>query len=589
MSSKVFPLNLTARAAAVVAGNPVVTRLEDGVGNCFPGLEFDNRNLDRRFFPGFVWNFISADVQANVHLGGARLLDVITGDAALENPNAPTAVTTQLQSDLSKFANGSAFDSTAATDLTRGAWYLSTVSQGGKTISCTQTNSDGTTQPMDGITVWRFVRSLEPGEVAITIAFRTASATEQAPQPATLTFTGWRRSFTDPVSGVIDSVYEPGELSQSLCSPWQHDFRDCACNYWASNHPDICLGEERPGEATLPTGDPANPLRASILVDWLRADRRLAATAAAQERASIDRVYELDHYEINRRWQDRAHVLEGRETPIMYRPSFEALAQPFSSVDELALHLRTLATLEHVLALEYLYAMFSLASPSTLDPATSAKFPELAQDLTFARHEVLAIAVSEMRHLRWVNEILWKMSDNGLLKIPFVPELGVAQRIPLSGRPGDDRPRQLRPLDPKTLAEFIAVEEPSGGVDGQYARVISTLKMPQFGEELGLYPIAARIIAEGMQHYTRFRSIYLVLKGYTDQMPPYLRPIQVASKQEGAKALSLYQDILNLLTKGYTTGDAEESSYVTQARSVMFQLNDEAEALAAKGLGVPFF
>ena len=38
-------------AIRLQAGNPVSTRLESGVGNCFPGLEFDIRNLERRFFP----------------------------------------------------------------------------------------------------------------------------------------------------------------------------------------------------------------------------------------------------------------------------------------------------------------------------------------------------------------------------------------------------------------------------------------------------------------------------------------------------------------------------------------------------------
>src|SRR5277367_4604281 len=41
------PLNLI----SVTAGNPVSTRLESGIGNCFPGLECDLRNLERRFFP----------------------------------------------------------------------------------------------------------------------------------------------------------------------------------------------------------------------------------------------------------------------------------------------------------------------------------------------------------------------------------------------------------------------------------------------------------------------------------------------------------------------------------------------------------
>jgi hypothetical protein len=31
---------------------------------------------------------------------------------------------------------------------------------------------------------------------------------------------------------------EPGELSQGLCSPWQNDYRECACYYWAASRPD---------------------------------------------------------------------------------------------------------------------------------------------------------------------------------------------------------------------------------------------------------------------------------------------------------------------------------------------------------------
>src|SRR5262245_6330297 len=44
---KIVPRNLTARAA--IFGNPAITRPEDAVGNCYPGLEIDVRNLDRRF------------------------------------------------------------------------------------------------------------------------------------------------------------------------------------------------------------------------------------------------------------------------------------------------------------------------------------------------------------------------------------------------------------------------------------------------------------------------------------------------------------------------------------------------------------
>ena len=31
---------------------------------------------------------------------------------------------------------------------------------------------------------------------------------------------------------------QTGELTQSLCSPWQSDYRECACFYWAATRPD---------------------------------------------------------------------------------------------------------------------------------------------------------------------------------------------------------------------------------------------------------------------------------------------------------------------------------------------------------------
>ena len=65
---KLFPRNLTARADYVVRGNPVVSRPESGADNSHPGLEFDQRNLDRGFFPGLLFDF-----QFGV---GARLVDV---------------------------------------------------------------------------------------------------------------------------------------------------------------------------------------------------------------------------------------------------------------------------------------------------------------------------------------------------------------------------------------------------------------------------------------------------------------------------------------------------------------------------------
>src|SRR3954447_3712263 len=79
VSGKLLPRNLAALRAGAdpgsvpqAAGNPASTLLQSGVGNCFPGLEFDMRNLERRFFP-----FLEVDTNfarlfvASVDLAGA--------------------------------------------------------------------------------------------------------------------------------------------------------------------------------------------------------------------------------------------------------------------------------------------------------------------------------------------------------------------------------------------------------------------------------------------------------------------------------------------------------------------------------------
>lgn len=52
-------------------------------------------------------------------------------------------------------------------------------------------------------------------------------------------------------TGVLDpEIVEPGMLSQGLCSPWQNDYLECACFYWAASRPDyvnVLPGEPESG------------------------------------------------------------------------------------------------------------------------------------------------------------------------------------------------------------------------------------------------------------------------------------------------------------------------------------------------------
>jgi len=134
MIPKIFPRNLTARAAVEVVGNPVNTRLESGVGNCFPGLEFDHRNLDRRFFPGLVFEFTEA---------GVLLLHTDLNDPALdENPGVKKALAGKTGETLSL-----------------GSWFLEEITQQGKTISVPVSNSHM------AMMTWRLTGSLQSAPI----------------------------------------------------------------------------------------------------------------------------------------------------------------------------------------------------------------------------------------------------------------------------------------------------------------------------------------------------------------------------------------------------------------------------------------
>jgi Ferritin-like len=582
----IFPRNLTARAKMLIAGNPVNTRLEAGVGNCYPGLEYDHRNLDRRFFPGLVVEFVSQDdaTQPDPARRGAKIVAVEPGDAELSPPpkagDARRERAVRLRAALAN----------AVGTIDSGSWFIEEIHQGGVDIALRTEAGD----PLDGIVVWRLVRSLLSDNVALLL--RDRAPRPQSGTASALSLEGWRRRFTDPVSGVIPSVYRPGELTQSLCSPWQHDFRDCGCHYWASNHPDIVLGENRLDDPVLPNGLAADPSRANTPLDWLRADRSRGAAAAAQDTMSANRPFQLDHYEINQRWQDLAIVLGNSEIDEIYRPRVAENADPLPDTNALLDRLVGLAKLEHVRILEYLYAYYSLRDPDKLPPEDLGRWPLLRDDLIFARQELRLVVLSEMRHLRWANQILWHLHEASPNIPRRGPELGVAAEVP-DGRDAEgnpkSRPRQLRVLDGDTLASFIAVEEPSGRIDGAYAQVVATLRGPNY--PLTALQLARNIVADGMEHYSRFTDMQTVLRDYKaseNRAPPYLIPLTKGdpADPEVKAALEAYEALKAHLALAYGPGGIGGPREVARAREVMAQLEEKAIALAEqRGIGLPFF
>jgi hypothetical protein len=581
--SRIFALNLTARAEQRIAGNCDSTRLESGVGNCYPGLEFDHRNLDRRFMPGLEVEYVSAD-DANLERSqGCRLLAVDLGDPGLTpavgSPDDEAQALSKLRAELGQ----------AARQLGTGDWFVTALTQGPTRIDLFTTDDGGRQTPLDAMTTWRLVRSLVPGPVEIELTARSMPGNPPPPLPHPVVLHGWRRHFTDPATGVIAGAYQPGELTQSLCSPWTHDFRDCACIYWASNHPDVVHVADREDETELPAGSVDDPVRGLMRVNWLRSDRSFERTREARERAGLDREIELDHYEINQRWQELPVVLGDKEVPAVYRPRSENSADPFDTPKELAEELTYLATLEHVLALEYLYAYYSVRTPDEVPDGPLAG-PQ-RQDVEFIRHFVQLVAVNEMQHLRAANQLLWELAEAGLVsRADFGPSLGVAKQVPASNA-GGPRPSALRPLTLDVLRDFIAVERPSGTIEGAYAQVVATLRKPEYPD--ALYQLASRIVNEGEEHFLRFRDIELTMRQYAnDANPsPWLRDVKLAARSNPKvkQALKLYEKIIDSLTKAYATGSITDRPHITEARDAMNDLEGESDKLAAGGLGVPFF
>jgi hypothetical protein len=575
---KVFPRNLTARAEHVVAGNPASTRLESGVANCFPGLEFDVRMLDTRFFPGLLFRIVTAPLRAEPGTlpdqQGFRLLYL----DYLQDPMLPTTsdvawVRTLLTTYMGKVGS---------TVLASGRWYLDAIEQGGKRIEM----HDPASGFWDGERVWFFVRAVAPN-VPLTITLVRRDAAPNTVFPVVLT--GYRRPYVNS-AGVIDTAFRAGELTESMCNPWQHDFRDCGCHYWASNHPDVVFGEVMPGQQ-LRDGESIDPQRANTLLDWIRDDQTPAGAVSAGNNVFANRPYEIDHFEINRHWERLRFVIEGREIQGTYARDEQPPATPYDSPGEMIDEIeQVLAPMELTLALEYLYALFSVRSP---EEVPHDRWPTMRDDVTFVRRFVMFVAVGEMTHLRWANQLLWELYRAGLFPKgrTYRPIAQPALMVP-SSRKGW-RPRTLQPMSEETVHRFVIGERPGGPLDNSYARCVATLEQPDYPRHI--YQLAVRIDTDGNDHYDKFRDIARVIHEYRGATPPapYLRNIRLGTRDEARAALAEYHSIVESLKVAYAL-EAEgrlrqAQTSIDQARSAMDRFLATAEQLASRGVGIPFW
>jgi len=237
------PSNLTAQLHHRAAGNPPSTLPGSAISNCYPGLEFDFRNVWRRLLEGIVLHeargFVVSAEGEHERLAGRYLISVADFPTrmAVRNPDGTYG--------------GLAFMewSNALADVV--------AQHSGELVPCAffdPQNPDA---------------ELEIVELRVRPMFVSSEA------------------GGGPTAAIAEELAQPGELTQSLCSPWQNDYQECGCYYWAASRPDYVNVDQT---AAGTTGN-----------NWL---------ARSREPKVYD-VPELTHEELFREWETLLRFIVG--------------------------------------------------------------------------------------------------------------------------------------------------------------------------------------------------------------------------------------------------------------------------------------
>jgi hypothetical protein len=586
---KIFPRNLTARAATMVRGNPANARPESGVDNTHPGLEFDQRNLDKAFFPGLVFEF--------QFLHGARLVEV--------RPELFKPANDLQQSDVD------------------GEIYLYYVfgAFGAQPAQPRLVELHRTDGRSDGYEVLRTVHDLEPGRIMVVIGAKDPSrlarlgpkggqefaaaldfpdqyvGTPAAPPPhpkiyrdpdtgkllAAILF-GDRADYLDANGVIAPAAAPPGGLTRSLCAPWQWDFADCGCHYWAANKPDIVIAADGKEQVL-------NFQRSRSKISSTGPDAKSDKPAAAYAEWITG---EMTQPEMIRDWETLPFVIAERETDRARRHPIE---RDWWTRDKVIDELKYLATIEHALSIEYLYAFYSLDAPAQR-PIPGE--PHRTHDVFTAAQVVRSIAVDEMRHFRWANEALQLLGADICLDRAAEFKRRDNQ---ISGK------FELYGLTPDRLDFFIRVEAPSrssgkpNNLDGLYTQLLNSL-----GNGAGdidpavrrrLAEIVKLIIDEGNEHWKRFEKVKKLLAPYRPETYLRVPGRPVVPPNDGSRANQHLSDLQSIadwnyrivlegIRQAFDDNPVNRAGHIADARATMYNLDDTGQELARRHFGMFF-
>jgi len=217
--------DLTAQLHYRGEGNPYSVLARAAISNCFPGLEFDFRNLWRHTFKDLTMsendNYVLEDNTGN-NLKGRRLV-AVNGNPTMVKGVGPV------------FPGGDSV-------------HLMTEQNPAGAAFMEWSNLIASFKLIPGQTAKvQFTKDV----ATLPVLVSKDDLNDKANYPE---FTLTVNSYLTPNTAALNpAVVSPGELTHGLCAPWQNDYRECACYYWAASRPDYVNVE--PGENGLSKGD----------------------------------------------------------------------------------------------------------------------------------------------------------------------------------------------------------------------------------------------------------------------------------------------------------------------------------------------
>ena len=272
-AKSIEPKNLAAQFHYRGAGNPPTTHPSTAVSNSFPGLEMDFRNIWKHVFEGIELMEYSNLVVA-VDPGADKKIQRLVGRrqyyALVEADGKP------MIADLKGPSIRANQQITGFVYMELSNALAEVLLKAGQFVNCRFQNLDNERKVLSMKLKVRHFFDVDLNRQGEIMNRRVVIAREMA---------------------------GPGELTQSLCSPWQNDYRECGCFYWSASRPDYVNIE--PGKTGGSTGN-----------NWMEKSRTKGQKPSYLVDSFEGPVF-LTYAELFTNWEKNLRfVIGGKEIPV---------------------------------------------------------------------------------------------------------------------------------------------------------------------------------------------------------------------------------------------------------------------------------